>query len=107
MKQIARIPYIMINYVSAIWGVTLRWLRIKRDESIIPIGHYCYTPDYAKNAMKTLSEEGVYYIKTCKYYKPLGKYLTACTFCGFITEDPVFADQCKSCGKNYGIEDYD
>jgi hypothetical protein len=97
---------IVLNYISVIWGVILKWLHIKRDESVIPEGEYCYTPNYEKNTFKTLTEEGVYYIKPCKYFKCLLGDYHACIFIGCITNNFLLADQCKICGKNYGEENY-
>lgn len=93
---------IILNWIPAIWGVVRRWLKMKRpDASCIPEGYYCYTPDDEKNTKKYT---GVYWVIPCKYYKSLGKCLNACTFCGRITDDFIFDDQCKMCGENYGID---
>ena len=60
---------------------------------------YCYTPDYEKNK---IAESFTYYVIPCKYYKTLGKRWNGCKYLGIITDDFVFDDQCKMCGKNYG-----
>lgn len=81
---------------SVIYGRLLRFLNIKRDDTVIPQGMYCYTPDIEKNKNKK-DGDYKYYVKTCKYYKRLGRDYNGCSYLGIITDDDVFGDQCKLC----------
>ena len=87
------------NLTSMLYSKLLILFGVRHSTSIIPEGQYCYTPDYEKN--KT-AESFTYYVIPCKYYKTLGKMWNGCKYLGMITDDFVFDDQCKMCGKNYG-----
>ena len=91
MRLIKNIIEIYLNRIKLFFGVKL-------DDSIIPNGQYCYTPDYEKN--KVRENFSTYYVKPCKYYKTLTKNYNGCSYLGIITDDFVFDDQCKMCDKN-------
>jgi hypothetical protein len=86
----------MKNAIIAFWW---RLLRFTRDESLIPSGQYCYSPDDYKNEQNT--DLGVYYIIPCEYFKYIGRGYYGCSYLGIVTDDSVFADQCKMCNENY------
>ena len=87
------------NLASMLYSKLLFLFGKKYDSSVIPEGHYCYTPDFEK--IKA-SDSFTYYIIPCPYYKTLGKTWNGCKYIGIITDDFVFDDQCKICGENYG-----
>ena len=61
---------------------------------------YCYTPDEERN--KNRDSLKYYYIKPCPYYVSGKGNMRGCLHLkGYYTNDPVFKDQCKSCGENY------
>ena len=61
---------------------------------------YCYTPDEERN--KNRDSWKYNYIKLCPYYVFWKGYMRGCLHLkGYYTNDPTFADQCKSCGENY------
>lgn len=87
------------NLTSMLYSKLLLLFGVRHSTSVIPEGQYCYTPDYEKNK---IAESCTYYVIPCKYYKTLGKRWNGCKYLGIITDDFVFDDQCKMCGKNYG-----
>ena len=92
-----------IYWIECKYAEFLRIFKIRKDKSVIPIGHYCYTIDEEKNETNPING---YWIKTCKYYRSMKNQSDAgCTYTGFIGFDPCLGDQCKICGENYGNED--
>ena len=84
------------------WAMLITYFGYKYDKTKIPPGFYCYAPDETKDPIETLVDEGVYYIKPCPYYIKLGRK-NGCKYLAFVTDDFVFADQCKSCHENLNI----
>ena len=85
------------------WTKSMRMFGIRKDSSVIPIGHYCYTIDEKKNISQPIDG---YWIKTCKYYRSMKRQCDAgCTYVGFIGFDPCLGDQCKICGQNYNDQE--
>lgn len=85
------------NLISVLYSKLLLLLGHKYSATVIPHGAYCYTPDIEKNKTREFS---VYYIIPCKYYKTIGERWNGCKYLGLITDDFIFADQCKLCGEN-------
>ena len=82
-----------------------KFLKLQRetitDVDLIPKDTlYCYTPDEERN--KNRDSWFTYYIKPCPY-RIYGKgNMRGCLHLkGYYTNDPIFRDQCKSCGENY------
>jgi len=71
------------------------------DESVIPIGPYCYT------WIETPSKENNFVGKTsvCPYYKYHNNDIRECEFCGYKGLDLILLDQCKICNTNYRDEE--
>jgi len=71
------------------------------DESVIPMGCYCYT------WIETPSKENNFVGKTsvCPYYKHHDDDVVECEFTEYKGHDPILADQCKICGINYRDEE--
>ncbi len=90
------------NLLIMLWSKLLIFFKHKYNSKIIPEGPYCYTPDIEKNNKK--EDWTIYYVIPCKYYKTLSKNWNGCRYLGIITDDDVFADQCKMCNENYGDE---
>jgi hypothetical protein len=90
--------YLETRFVNLLW-----FFGIKRDSSEIPVGLYCYTYDNERNEKEPCSD-GSFWIKTCKYYKSRGNR-DICTYVGFYGHDFALYDQCKICGRNYGLEE--
>ena len=95
------------NFISLIYSKVIIFFGYKYDESVIPSGPYCYSPDDEKNNRRGNGSKWVYYIKPCPYYKPISKYYNGCKYYGIITDDIVFNDQCKLCSINDNVEDYE
>lgn len=91
-----------LNYIPMWWAMLITYFGYKYDKTKIPPGFYCYAPDETKDPIETLVDEGVYYIKPCPYYIKIGRK-NGCKYLAFITDDFVFADQCKSCHENLNI----
>lgn len=87
------------DIIGILWWKLLILFRIRRSSSPIPKGVYCYASDIEKNKNKN-EDDFSHYIKLCKYYKFLGHGYNGCSYLGIITDDSVFGDQCKMCGKN-------
>lgn len=87
------------NLASMLYSKLLLLFGVRHSTSVIPVGPYCYTPDYEKNK---IAESFTYYVIPCKYYKTFGKRWNGCKYLGIITDDFIFDDQCKMCDKNYG-----
>jgi hypothetical protein len=85
-----------------IWAKIYLFFGGKYFVSVIPIGKYCYAPDVAKNKYEILTFGFLhtYWVVPCPYYKTLGRRWNGCQYCGVITDDMVFDDQCKICGQN-------
>ena len=101
--QIGHYIYWAKNLATMLWWKLLFLFGVRRSTLPIPEGPYCYTPDIEKNEAR--KDCTTYYIKPCKYYKTLGRRYNGCSYLGVITDDMIFDDQCKMCGKNYGDED--
>lgn len=93
------------NFFSLIISKIVIFFGYKYDESVIPNGSYCYTPDNEKNNNKDINIY-TYYTIPCKYYKEINREWNGCKFCGIITDDYVFDDKCKICEINDKDEDY-
>lgn len=91
------------NVLIVLLSRILLFFNIKKDNSPIPEGMYCYEPDIEKN--KNRKDFSKYYIKPCKYYKRISKNYNGCSYLGVITDDMVFDDQCKLCNENLGDDD--
>lgn len=104
MKSVKKHIRWAFNYISVLYSIVIKFLGYEYDSKVIPTGFYCYEPDETKDPMKTICEEGVYYIKPCPYYKSLGYGRNGCKYLGIITDDIVFDDQCKLCSVNRGDE---
>ena len=86
--------YFLKNWLSMFYTIKFK---IKHNKELIPKGIYCYSPNF---------HEGKYYnVTPCVYYKTLGKRYNGCKYCRVITDDCVFADQCKICEINDDLED--
>ena len=91
------------NILIIYWTRVLTWFGYWKSTEPIPLGVYCYKPDNEKNTKTNdFMTKGIYYTIPCKYYKIISKKRRGCSYLGFITDDPVFLDQCKECGENYG-----
>lgn len=92
-----------VRYVSVFFEILYSraciFLKINKDATVIPEGHYCYVIDEEKNKLEPIDG---YWIKTCKYYRSIGNGYAGCTYCGYIGWDICLSDQCKMCGENYG-----
>ena len=84
----------MMKIIELFW-VVLRFFGWFNNINAIPNGVYCYEPDEDKN--KTTPIANGYWIKPCPYYKIISKRYNGCQREGVVTDDPVFADQCKIC----------
>ena len=89
--------------IEMLWSKIFLFFGGKYDESKIPEGFYCYTPDDEKNCDR--ESYGEYYIKPCVYYKRINSRWVGCKYLGYIGDDITFTDQCKLCTINYGIEE--
>ena len=97
----------MENRLKLLWYYTetryvklLRLFGIRRNNSVIPKGRYCYVRDDERNAKVPINDG--YWIKTCKYYRSAPNTGgVACTYIGFYGFDFCLYDQCKICGENY------
>lgn len=98
MKNIFRLIWF---YIEIIFVKIILFLGIKRNKSIIPKGHYCYTPI----EFPSEKNNGIYKIKPCKYYRSVTKYIKSCTYEGYIGYDMCLWDQCKICNENLYFED--
>ena len=91
-------PILWLGY----W-LEIQWVRIsprkKSGEKLIPKGVYCYTIDTEREKSEPLKNGG-YWIKTCPYYRNVGRGMTACAYVGFFGFDIGHYDQCKICGVN-------
>lgn len=101
IKKLNKINYnilIIKNVIISLYWKIIIFFGYKRSDKHIPPGFYCYVPDDDKN--KLVEDFSTFYIKPCIYYKNLGKGYNSCTYLGVITDDMIFDDQCKICGKN-------
>jgi hypothetical protein len=113
MKYIYRIQNWFIGvgtFFGLLWSKVRIYFGHEYDKSVIPRGMYCYAPDFEKNSeLKDgcFDEDGKfhYYIKPCPHYKWINDRYRGCKYLGMITDDFIFADQCKSCGENYDMSD--
>lgn len=97
MKQIFKLFW---YYLETRYTKVLRYFNIRKDESIIPKGIYCYEYDEERND-KEPCKLGSYWIKPCKYYRSTPETRgIACTYTGFYGHDCCLYDQCKICGVN-------
>lgn len=80
---------------EVVYSKLLRLFKIKRDESVIPEGSYCYVWDEEKNKAQPIDG---YWIKSCKYYRNISENNRACLYTGFVGFDFCLYDQCKICG---------
>lgn len=95
-------PFRMIwYYIEVYFSIILSKLGFKKDKTVIPEGHYCYTWDDEREKNQPHINGG-FWVKTCKYYRNLKRYKAACTYVGYIGWDACLGDQCKICGENYG-----
>ena len=105
--NIKKIKYFIIwkiNFISLVWSKIIIFFGYKYNESVIPKGIYCYSPDDEKNKKRGKGDKWVYYIKPCPYYKTISKRYNGCKYYGIITDDMVFDDQCKMCSINLDDE---
>lgn len=89
-------------YYIEIWFVKLMLLMgAEKDKSVIPKGQYCYEP------LEFPSKDNNYNYKTkpCKYYRTVTKYISSCTYEGYIGHDICLWDQCKICNENLYFRD--
>ncbi len=85
----------------------LRLFGVVRSTNCIPHGMYCYEYDEERNT-KEPSNDGSYWINTCKYYRSTPKTKgVACTYVGYMGFDPCLYDQCKICGVKDSFENKD
>lgn len=89
------------NWVSILISKLLIKFGKKYSTKPIPEGLYCYIYD----SDETLFTKGYININPCKYYKWLGGHYNGCKYLGIVSKDFIFADQCKICGENYGIDE--
>ena len=86
------------NVLIIYWSKLLIFFGYWKSTKPIPEGSYCYTPK-DENSVSDFMKTGIYKITPCKYYKIISKRYRGCSYMGFITNDPVFVDQCKECGE--------
>ena len=91
------ILFLIKNLLTIFYGKIIFFLGLKQKKHIIPKGMYCYSPDFKKNEN---SNDLIYYVIRCPYYKFLWKHWNGCSYLGIITDDFAFDDQCKICGEN-------
>jgi len=103
-KKISQRIHWAKNFISVKWSNVLFLFDIKYSEDLIPNGPYCYVPDEEANKNKEENDDS-YYIKPCPYYKSIGKGYNGCKYLGIVTDDFVFADQCKMCTVNKYYDD--
>ena len=92
----------LIKIWSQIYLIKIKKLfGYKLDQTIIPEGLYCYKFNGLKGTSLINGNSVPWYgTSVCPYYKSPTRNLNACLYCGIITDDIVFDDQCKLCGVN-------
>jgi hypothetical protein len=97
-EKINTYRYYFKNLVSVLYSMVLNLFGVKLSTKEIPHGVYCYVADIEKNKNRT--DKSTFYTIPCKYYKPVSKWYTGCSYLGYISDDIIFGDQCKVCCEN-------
>lgn len=85
------------TYLAVGWSRLRIFFNKPLSKDPIPEGRYCY--QFMSDMKYMPNGELGFDIKTCPYFHYLGRYKTACTYLGYLGDDPAHGDSCKLCGE--------